>query len=169
MKRIFLLALSGLLFVSAKGQSLGPSALNTTGGSAILASKTYEWSIGEIVATTFSSAGLVVTQGVLQPALNPTGVDNGPPKILTLKVYPNPVNDGVLYLSPSFNKQGMLVYRLTDATGRTILTQKISLQTGNELQSIPMQLLAIGQYTLSVQWTDATGPSSNTYQIQKLF
>lgn len=154
--------------VVVQAQSIGPSTLNAAGGSRVIGGNSYEWSVGEMaVVSTFSNASLVVTQGVLQPNMVSNAVGNVPGKITALNVYPNPVADGQLYLSPSFNNGGKLIYRLTDAAGKTVLSQTSTLQSGKELQTISMHAYAAGQYTLSVEWQDSKGTSFNNYKIQK--
>jgi len=168
MKSIFmLLGICGASMV-AQAQSIGPSTLNAAGGSRVVNNNSYEWSIGEMAVTsTFAGPTLVVTQGVLQPNIATSAVTNIPGAISGLHVYPNPVTDGQLYLNPSFKSGGQLIFRLTDAAGKTVLSQTTALQTGKELQSISMNAFAAGQYTLSVEWTDATGKSMSHYKIQK--
>lgn len=162
-----------LLGVSASGivvqaQSIGPSTLNAAGGSRAIGGNTYEWSVGEMaVVSTFSGPSLVVTQGLLQPNMVSNSVGNVPGKITALNVYPNPVSDGQLYLSPSFHNGGQLIYRLTDAAGKLVLSHTTTLLSGKELQTISMHAYAAGQYTLSVEWQDARGTAINNYKIQK--
>lgn len=165
-KALLLLGVCGSTVV-AQAQSIGPSTLNATGGSKVINSNTYEYSIGELVTSTFANPNLIVTQGVLQPNLSTSSVGTVPGKISQLKVYPNPVADGQLYLSPSFSGGGKLVYLLTDAAGKTVVSQTLTLQTGKELQTISMNAYAAGQYTLSIEWQDKSGRSSGNYKIQK--
>lgn len=169
MKTLLFLACSFGLSVVVQAQSVGPSILNAAGNSQLLNGHTYEWSVGEMaVVSTFVSPGLVVTQGVLQPVIKANGVGTVPVKLAQLKVYPNPVlDDGQLYLNPSFPTGGKLTYQLVDAAGKTILRETSALQTGKELQTVSMSIFAAGQYTLSVEWQDASGKSAAAYKIQK--
>lgn len=169
MKTLIFLACSFGLPVVVQAQSIGPSTLNAAGHSQLLNGHTYEWSVGEMaVVGTFVSPGLVVTQGVLQPVIKANGVGTVPGALAQLKVYPNPVaDDGLLYLNPSFATGGKLTYHLVDAAGKTVLRQASDLQTGKELQTVSMSRFAAGQYTLSVEWQDASGKSATAYKIQK--
>ena len=168
MKKLFLLLFSSGSIMVSTAQSIGPSVINASGNSGTIAGNTYEWSIGELITATYTGSSLIVTQGILQPRLATTGVVNVPPKLDGLKVYPNPVTDGMLYLSPVFKTGGKLTCHVTDAAGKTVLTQSTELRTGIEQQSIALDLLANGQYNLTVLWKDSDGQSSATYKIQKI-
>ena len=169
MLKSILLAFSGMVTLScAHAQSVGPSALNATGGSGTIAGNTYEYSIGTInLSQTFSSASLVVTDGVLQPILTPTNVAQPHISAAQLSVFPNPVSS-TLFLQPAFAKGGQLKYMLTDAAGKTITGESHALVTGDERQEINMKHLAAGQYHLTVEWQSGSASFTNAYKIQKI-
>lgn len=169
MLKTILLAFGGIVSMSfAHAQSVGPSALNATGGSGTIAGNTYEYSIGTIVLSqTFSSASLIVTDGVLQPILTPTGITQHNISAAQLSVFPNPVSTA-LFLQPAFAKGGQLIYVLTDAAGKSVITQSQALATGNERQEINMKHLAAGQYNLTVEWQSGDKHFTNAYKIQKI-
>lgn len=170
MKQKLLLTLSCIAMscMHASAQSVGPSALNAAGGSGTIGASTYEFSIGELtMPQTYSSATLVVTDGVLQPNIFSSGVSNPGIAAKELSVYPNPVQH-VLFLQPAFSHGGKLRYVLTDAAGKTIYTQERSLSQGNERQEINMSAIAAGQYTLSVEWQQGGQKYNSAYKIQKL-
>lgn len=153
----------------AQAQSIGLSTINAAGNSIIAGGNTYEWSVGEMtVVSTFTNASLIVTQGVLQPSISSTGVDDVQKTILGLRVLPNPVTDGQLFISSAFKTGGTLSYYLTDMLGKTVGIEKFKLLTGQELQTISMNHLANGQYNLSIEWSDAHGKSVGIYKIQKI-
>ena len=154
--------------VVANAQSVGPSTINVVGGSHTLSSNTYEWSVGEIITSTSVGGSLVVTQGVLQPQQTTTGVAKLPTKMANLKVYPNPITNGWLYLQPNFETGGKVTCSITDVAGKTVIVQSEELKSGKELQSIGMNALAIGQYTLTVTWKDKEGEAISNYKIQKV-
>lgn len=164
----FLIAtfLSGLS--AAHAQSVGPTTLNGAGGSATVGGNTYEWSVGEMtVVNTSTASNIVVTQGVLQPSQNASGISTEKTSATRLKVYPVPTLD-IVYMQPSFNKPGKLTYLLTDAAGKTVQQQQVSLQTGQELQSVNMGSLPSGNYMLRVQFANADAPYSSVFKIQKI-
>lgn len=162
-----LIILLGLLPLVTSAQSLGPATLNATGKSATLSGNTYEYAIGGLTGNTYTSASLVVTPGVLQPVQVSTGI--GTPEITTadLSVFPNPAAH-TLYLQPHFGKKGTLQYVITDVLGRTIATQKINLEKGNEKQEIDMSPYAMGQYNLTVHWLQQGKTYRSTYKVQKI-
>lgn len=167
-KCILTLWVIGVAALQGHAQSIGPSTLNASGGSASVAGNLYEWSVGEMtMISTFSSSGLVVTQGLLQPsATGGTGVGNSPQITQHLDVFPNPA-DYILYLNPRFRGPVTLQYSLLDMTGRTVLSQKAFLPTGTEKQSLLLSHLAAGQYMLSVVLDDQGDHYNAAYKIQK--
>jgi hypothetical protein len=165
----FLIAmfLSGIS--ASYAQSVGPATLNSSGGYATAGGSTFEWSFGEMTAVhTSSAANIIVTQGVLQPLANPSGIITAKyADAAVLKVYPVPTQN-VVYLQPAFNTGGTLQYSLLDATGKSILKQSVGLKSGTEQQSIDMTVLPPGNYMLQVQYADTNVPYSNVYKIQKI-
>lgn len=169
MKQILTFSILILCTATAKGQSIGPSELNTTGSSATAGGNTYEYAIGGVTAgNTFASPTLIVTPGVLQPVLNQTsGVDQPGISITDLNVFPNPVEE-ILFLQPAFGKKGKLSYVLADASGRIIARKEIGLEQGNERQQVRMSSYAAGQYTLNVIWQQQDSKFGSAYKIQKV-
>lgn len=164
---MLLLAAGAAAAGSARAQSIGPSTLNATGGSGSIAGNSFEWSVGEMtMISTFSSASLVVTQGLLQPQTGPTGVPNSPFITNHLAVFPNPA-DGVLYLQPRFEGPVKLGYTLFDMAGRLVMSRETFLKTGNEQQVLVLSHLAAGQYMLSVLLEEKGQTHRAGYKIQK--
>ena len=155
--------------LAARAQSIGPSALNATGGSRTIGGNTYEYAIGGVVSgDTYEGPGLVVTSGVLQPIVNdPDGIDQLVIDAGALSVFPNPVEQ-LLFLQPDFKKKGILEYILSDIQGRILLKNKVSLDRGNERQQIDMSHLAAASYSLSVVWKQAGKLYVKAYKIQKV-
>lgn len=158
-----------LLPLAMNAQSIGPSEMNATGKSVFAGGNTYEYAIGTVVGgSTYESPSLVVTQGVLQPHIGPTsGVDETGISADHLMVYPNPVQEK-LFLKPAFGKKGKLEYVLLDGAGRTIMHNSAALESGNEVQEIPMSLYAVGQYTLSVTWQYQGKSQRTAFKVQKI-
>lgn len=152
----------------ARAQSIGPSTLDATGGSAVISGNTYEWAVGQMTSmNTYSSANLVVTPGVLQPAPVPEGIaDAG--SIQGISIFPNPASTD-LFVAPAFGRRGALQMQLLDAAGRVVRRQEAELTTGDERQAIPMQSLAAGSYLLRLVWTpDGAAATVGAYTVQKL-
>ncbi len=152
----------------ANAQSVGPSIINSSGGGGVINSQRFDYSVGEMtVVSTFTSASLVVTQGVLQPPASGEGVPQVNPLQSGLSVYPNPASD-VVYLQPSLGQNTKLEYDLLDVSGKVILGNAANLQTGNEKQSLRVSGLPAGSYILRVTATQKGETFSGTYKIQKL-
>ncbi len=171
MKRTYILmgvfvSLIGL--PNARGQSIGPSTLNATGGTATIGGNVYDWSIGEMtMVSTFTGSSIIVTQGVLQPSSNTTAVHNAS---LTdnLQVFPNPASSlvNLQYVSAA---QGTLTYRLMDMTGKTIMNNSTAVSQGVTVQQINIAALAAATYMLEVcVMTDGMTRGTTSYKIEKL-
>ena len=172
MKRTFILMglLGSLTAVpQARGQSIGPSTLNATGGSATIGSNNFEWSVGEMtMVSTFTAPGIVVTQGVLQPDDNTTGVVNANALNDKVHVFPVPTS-AVLNVQYSFATKGTLSCRLTDAAGKAILTRTVSVSPGNDQQQLNIATLPAANYMLEVTYkTDDAKEQQTTFKVQKL-
>lgn len=168
-QKIFsLLGLALCCAAGAHAQSIGPSIIDAAGGSATAGGNTYEYAIGQTFAgSTFVSATLVVTPGVLQPLDNVTGIHTPGFAAGDMHVYPNPVTT-ILYLQPAFSGKGVLVCQLYDAAGKLVLRREQALATGSELQTVDIAALAAGQYVLNVTWQQGGLTRTAGYKVQKL-
>lgn len=167
-KIVYLLAMFSAIGYGTKAQSVGPTVLNSTGGSGSVVGNLFDWSVGEMsLVNTASGSNIIVTQGLLQPSDVPTGIANNPFTQSSFVVYPNPAEDQV-FLQPSFSGGDQLMFTLMDVTGRTLLTQNVKLPTGKELQTINLTGLAAGNYLLQVQLNQKGDNYSTSYKIQKL-
>ena len=152
----------------AHAQAIGPSTLNAAGGSGTIGSNSFDWSVGELaLVSTFSSTGIVVTQGVLQPADEPLDVAQVR-SIAGLQVYPNPASDvvNIEYAAPA---DGSLTYSLMDVAGKLIERNTISSKQG--LASTKVNVAALPNATYMLQVTcnnEATGKQATSFKIQKV-
>jgi hypothetical protein len=170
MKRSILLLLAMLAgAVGIHAQSIGPSTLNATGGSGIIAGNDFEWSVGEMtLVSTFSGSSIVVTQGVLQPADITSGVVNHTPPAQLLQVFPNPATS-VVNLQYESAAVGALSYRLMDMTGQVIKSATIAVKQGTTTEQLNIAALACATYMLEVNInTGDNSPVKTTYKIEKL-
>jgi len=174
MRRNFILITSVLVSLlvlpDARGQSLSPTILNATGGSAIAGTNEFDWSVGEMtMVSTFEAPGLIVTQGVLQPVdtFNTTGIAQI--KLLrNMQVFPNPVNTFV-NIEYSVETAGVLQYKLIDMTGKTLLERSIQAYAGSNAEQVNLADMAAASYLLQVTYTSGAGEKEMTsYKIQKL-
>lgn len=157
---------------SSLAQDIGPSIINSTGGSATIGSNTYEWSIGEGVAIHTATAGnTVVTHGVLQPIVvsddTSQNIGNTPLAAAQIKVFPNPTESSI-YIQPTLLPNAALSYTLYDLQGRVLQQEDRALPRGNEKVSINIGYLAAGGYVLRVICTENNRKYHNNFNIQKL-
>lgn len=154
--------------VGANAQSIWPSTLNASGGSAILAGNTYEWSVGEMtLVSTESTSSLVITQGLLQTRLGTTDVKDHT-IMQYLSVFPNPASSTVNYTFNSPQK-AVLGIRLVDMTGKVLYTRNTDVKTGINTGQVDMSPYAAATYMLQVDLTDGDNQiGSTSYKIQKV-
>ncbi len=153
----------------AQGQTISPAAINASGGSKDIGGNTYEYSIGEMTLVhTASTANIVVTQGLLQPAETAsTDVADLTLPADMLTVYPNPFED-MIYIQPNAQGGAVLTLTLMDITGRRIHQQDATLESGNEKQSIRLSAIAAGTYMLQAVVTHSNQNRVGNFKIQKL-
>jgi hypothetical protein len=166
-KKILILCSACLCTSFAWSQSIGPSTINITGGSATISGNTHEFSIGELLVETATGANIIVTQGVLQPIPKPTGIDDKDFFADHLDIFPNPAEE-VVFLQPSFSSGGKLSYHLYDALGRSIEQAEFTLLTGKEKQTIRLKHLAASTYMLNISFLQKGETYNTAYKIQKL-
>ena len=155
------------IFPNARGQSIGPSVINAAGGSGTAGGNTFEWSIGELMVSTFTSSSLVVTQGVLQPNMSTTGIPSG---LLThkLDVFPNP-SSAIVNINFDAPGSGSLSYKLVDVLGRTLQENAAVVKAGNNNYQLDIRTLACATYMLHVTYKVKDAQDESTvYKIQKL-
>jgi hypothetical protein len=105
-------------------QSLGPATLNAAGGSTAVSGNTHEWSVGEMVLVhTATTSGLVVTQGILQPMLQVTGIHDNELALEGMSIYPNPASDQ-LHIKFDLARNLEVTLKLSDISGRTQYVKK---------------------------------------------
>ncbi len=169
MKRtILLIPLLFVLSIHIRAQSVGPATINSAGRTAIIGGNEFEWSVGEMaMISTLSTPGIIITQGVLQPAGGGLKT-SGPLSGKLLQVFPNPATSvvNILYTSATGNT---LSYRLMDMTGRTITTSQMPITQASTSGQLYIADLACATYMLEVTVSNNNGTSESTsYKIQKL-
>lgn len=168
-KFLFLfLFLFGATINFSQAQVQQAATVNATGGSTQLGGNTYEWSVGEMaLVNTVATANLVVTQGLLQPILNPTDIRHPELSADQLKVYPNPTKD-IVFIQPNLKPNTSLSLLVYDISGRAFFRKTVMLKSGTEVQGIDLGAYAAGNYLLDII-AGATGTTSrNTFKIQKI-
>ncbi len=158
-----------LMATSVRAQSVGPSTINATGGQVTIGSNEFEWSVGEMaLVNTFTGTGIIVTQGVLQPADVALGVPVTSEMAKELRVFPNPATDYVnVQYTSSVN--GTLFCKLFDVVGNEISNREIIVANGQTAGQIDIRSLAAASYMLEVTIVpDQGSPEVAAYKIQKL-
>lgn len=168
MKSIVLLIALGIASYSSRAQSITPSTLNATGGSATLSGNTYEWSVGEMTLVhTATSGTLTVTQGVLQPRPSQVGINDVPLALDQLSVYPNPTGSFV-FLETKLNSAAELRYSLYDVLGKSLVLRTYKIPSGKEKIMIDLAPFAAGSYYLNVQIQQQGNQYRNSFEIKKV-
>jgi hypothetical protein len=149
-------------------QSIGPSTLNAGGGTATIGGNSYDWSVGEMtLVSTFSSGGIIVTQGVLQPKDGPVGIDNIALQN-HLHVWPNPATSVVNMEYTAVGSQS-LTYHLTDVNGKLLRSNTINTSKWKNTEQIDIASLPSASYMLEVTiHTAGNAVEKTTFKVVKL-
>jgi len=168
-KMILIIPLFVIGAVGAHAQSVGPATLNAAGGTTIISSNEFDWSVGEMtMITTLSTPSVIVTQGVLQPAEITLGVATASSLKDQLHVFPNPATS-LVNLQYSAASEGVLTYHLMDVGGRVVASKAMTLKKGANLNQVDLSNLAAATYLLEVTVTGSDGATNNiSYKIDKL-
>ena len=167
-KMILLIGIAIAGAVHAGAQSVGPSTLNAAGGGGTIAGNTFDWSVGELtMVSTFSTPGIEVTQGVLQPPESTVGIPKTTSVAKQIRVFPNPAST-VVNIEYTSATDAALTYRLMDMTGKVISTQKVNVTSGITTAHVSMQEVACASYMLEVTVDSGVKSESTSYQIQKI-
>lgn len=124
-------------------------------------------SVGEMTMTsTFSSGNLITTQGFLQPAEMQTGIDDLM-LIADTKIHPNPTV-GIINCQISSHSIGEVVYRIIDASGKTISQSKQLIEPGYNHHTIDISTTMTGVYYLEIVTSEQTIHKGKAYKIIKI-
>ncbi|TVQ07413.1 MAG: T9SS C-terminal target domain-containing protein [Bacteroidetes bacterium] len=133
-----------LLTTHSLGQSAGPSVVNSAGGQGESATMSIVWSVGEVVTETFQSEDRVLTQGVLQPEIIVTMVEDFAAGI-RVDVFPNPTRDRLTVSVKDFGGEE-LQFSLFDVSGTIVKKGYIN----GETETFPVVELSPGMYFLRI-------------------
>ena len=170
MKKNFYLFFSLLALGGVQAQSTSPFIINSMGGTGAINGNIYDWSFGEMtLVNTLSTVNLIVTQGVLQPRYDSIamGINNTTAIVQNIKVYPNPAQNVICFES-DYKTPGKLNYVLVDVAGKSIINKQVSINAGNNKQTIDLTTLPTGIYILKITATQENKPFMQTYKIQKI-
>jgi Secretion system C-terminal sorting domain len=162
-KQFFLFVVFCKASININAQSISPSIINSSGGSANIGGRTFEYSIGEMtVVGTDKTTTATLTQGLLQPGtINPEGLTNVALGKILFNIYPNPVSEilNIDLLKPTTDITEMILY---DAAGKVISNIQ-NPKFINNTYTINFSSFAFGNYILKLE-----SPGQNfTFTINK--
>ncbi|WP_158605945.1 T9SS type A sorting domain-containing protein [Taibaiella sp. KBW10] len=168
MKSTLLIIVLGTIGYCSQAQSISPSTLNATGGSAAISGNTYEWSIGEMTLVHTATAGsITVTQGLLQPRPAQVGINDVQLTYDQLSVYPNPT-DNFVYLETNLNAAIAVQYGLYDVLGKSLMNKEYKVASGKDRMKIDLSPFAAGNYFLKVTVQQQGRSYQNSFEIKKI-
>ncbi len=155
-------------FEKTQAQSIAPFTLNATGGSKQIGSIIYDYSIGEMtLVNTFYGSSVILTQGLLQNDVSvPVSVSTAMFS-QNLQVYPNPASS-IVNIKLNSPKTGTLSYRLTDMTGKVLISNSVEVGSNTLLQEINIEPFAMATYVLEVNFTGAGINETTNYKLEKI-
>jgi hypothetical protein len=169
-KLILLIPLALIASVNIRAQSVAPGTLNSAGNTKTIGGNEFDWSVGEMtMVSTFTTPGIIVTQGVLQPDdYLPEGIQKTDGLVKQLQVFPNPATS-VVNIKYSSSGNGSLSYRLMDMNSKIITTKTTNVAQGTTLEKVNVADLACATYMLEVTVNAGNGSQETmSYKIQKL-
>jgi hypothetical protein len=149
-------------------QSISLYTFNNGGGF----NNTSEWSIGESVSiANFTSAGYILTTGVLQPltALS-TGINEYGPIVFghQVTIGPNPTLN-ILHLKAIFNEPGNISFQLIDSKSNLVLNQQPIVIYSSYEKDFDLEKFSSGVFYMKVYFKPTNGlVKIGVYKIIKL-
>ncbi len=153
---------------NVKAQSITPSVINASGYSGTISGQVFDWSIGEMtLVSTYTGSTLIVTQGLLQPYMLSSKIENSQKNNL-IHVFPNPTNS-IININFDNAIKGELTYRLQNMEGKSLIFKTIpNVQTISNEQ-INIESLPDATYLLTINYgIEDTTQETVTYKIQKI-
>lgn len=141
-----------MLFASTRicAQSIVPNIINASGGTAILNSNTYEWSIAEMVSVaTYSTTSNIVTSGLLQPMEEKLSIYLLSNSNTAVSIYPNPFTS-LISLNVKSDELKDIQIIVKNMLGQLVYQQDHFLQSNNETIQINLNYLSVGPYVIEV-------------------
>jgi Secretion system C-terminal sorting domain len=154
MKKLILFTLFTTSFANIHAQSIAPSILNAGGGSANIAGRTFEYSIGEMAVVSTDKAGnTFLTQGLLQPIIIVAeGLSNIELGKTLFNIYPNPTSE-ILNIALLNNATAVNNISLFDVTGKLVAAIDNPKFT-NKKYALDFSTFAFGHYILKLASLD---------------
>jgi hypothetical protein len=151
-KYLFVLLLLKSMGVFA--QTIAPSIINASGGSTIINSNTYEWSIAEMVdVTTYNTGSNFVTTGLLQPLEEKLSVHLLPNSNTSISIYPNPFAS-IINLNIKSEDLNAVQIVVKNILGQLVYQQEYTLMSNSDVVQINLHHLSVGPYVIEVNNTN---------------
>jgi hypothetical protein len=179
MRKLFLIATASILWQAANAQTITPTVLNSSGGTAPVGNKFYvDWSVGEMtLVNTMQNSGysglIIVTNGFIQPPLDDAAGDESyitstkPVPNDNLRVYPNPATNYVMIEFP-VQESGKIRLTLYNSLGEVVYDKQITTYGQGMKERISMAAFMQGTYMLRVVTAGAGAtPKEAVYKIFK--
>lgn len=144
MKKIaLLLTMSCFLQCTINAQT--KQVIASAGGTGSASSGSMDWTIGETNVSTLSTMNTILTQGFHQPILQVVPVGNAENPVLTIDIFPNPID---VYLVIKLHQTDFkeFLYQLYDITGKLLETKKFEAENS----ILPMEDRTEGTYLLKI-------------------
>jgi hypothetical protein len=158
-----------IISVNTRAQTLSPTIMNSTGGTAIINGIFYDYSFGEMtMISTFYNSKLIVTQGLLQTKTDTAAVGITTNQLTrpAIIVYPNPAQQFINFESEC-EAGGKLQYELIDVAGRLIVSRELSVIVGKNKESIDLTMVPAGLYLLKITLSQGKETFFQNSKIQK--
>ena len=144
-----------------QAQSTSPDVVATNGDYFSNANYSVDWTLGEIMGETFSSANNFLTQGFHQPKLLLTAFENISSSI-SISIYPNPTSTSIIIEMKDSSPIVMgMKLQMYDVRGNMILESPIV----NSKSIIDLRILANGMYVANI--INSENNTKQSYKITK--
>lgn len=128
-----------LLCFTLFAQSTSPEIISTTGEVYNGTNIQLDWTIGELVIETIEHSNDKLTQGFHQPEYLITAVNELPPNLASVRIYPNPTRDN-LHIDMELEKNNEVQIQLVDMVGKVLWEKNVigkSIKEEKEMDPLP--------------------------------
>ena len=171
------MTLAGLLLIGISSQSLAQAdvqqVINSSGGAAVNAAFSMDWSIGELALVNEMESPdtkLHLTNGFLQPySIHPFHKEKSYFEKMDIKLYPNPTKDIVEIDFMTLQKGKISVTVINDA-GRTIFQEELMYNGLGQLHRVHLRNYPAGVYTFYIYLDPLEGQIRKTgaFRVMKI-
>ncbi|HZV70834.1 MAG TPA: T9SS type A sorting domain-containing protein [Saprospiraceae bacterium] len=157
MKRLLILPVVLFWMISIHAQALSPEVVATAGTSFSSPTETLDFTIGEMMTSSFRDGSIILTQGFHQPEILFVSIEKPDPEI-SFSLFPNPTERMITIESA---KEEMLQVRIYDSVGKTVATTAFF----RKKITLDLQTLISGYYIMAI--SNASGKHLISYTFMK--